>query len=200
MEKIKNPKLTIVDKWILSRLAKTIENSRSYMENYEISKAMLEAESFFVGEFCDYYLEFVKYRIYQEIDAIGARATLYTTLLGVIELFAPFLPYITDSIYFEIFAKAEGKASIHQTGYPKPPEIDKNALATGELLKKVISEIRKWKISNKLSLGKEIAKIEVYASKDELEQLKKVETDIMKIGRSAAISLSEGEFEVKCFA
>jgi valyl-tRNA synthetase len=200
MEKIKNPKLTIVDKWILSRLAQTIEKYRSYMESYEISKAMLEVEQFFVGEFCDYYLEFVKYRIYQDVDAKGAKATLYITLLGIIEMFAPFFPYITDSIYSEIFAKEEGKASIHQIGYPQAPKIDEDALATGELIKKAISEVRKWKISNKLSLGKEIAKIEVCASREELEHLKKVETDIMKIGRSTAISFSEGEFEVKCFA
>jgi valyl-tRNA synthetase len=196
MEKIENPKLTVVDKWILSRLSETAKKAKDYLDNCEISKAMQETEQFFVGEFCDYYMEFVKYRIYQDIDAEGAKAMLYKCLFDLCRMFAPYFPYATDTLYDELFAKVEGKESIHFEDFPEEYVIDEHAIEAGEVLKKVISEVRKWKISNQLSLGKEVEKLEITIPKDEFEKIKAMEVDLKMISRAKAVEFGEGELAV----
>ncbi|MBN2095599.1 MAG: valine--tRNA ligase [Candidatus Aenigmarchaeota archaeon] len=197
MEKTENPKLMPVDLWILSRLKETNERVKKHLEDYEISKAMLETEQFFVSEFCDYYLEFIKYRIYQDMDAAGAKSTLYTVLLSVIEMLAPFFPYITDSIYSELFSEKEEEDSIHQRRFPSIEVFDEESLKTGEALKKAISEVRKWKISKQVSLGKEVEMVEVSLPKEDLERIKKIETDVKMISRAKSVKLCEGELSAQ---
>ncbi len=186
---------TIVDKWILSRLSEKIRKIKEYLDNYEIAKALSELEQFFVNDFCDNYLEFVKYRLYNNIDEKSAKATLYKTLLTMTKLFAPFFPYISESVYLELFKE---KKSVHLEEFPKSGFYDEKSVEVGELLKKIISEVRKWKISNKLSLGKEINKVSVFAGKEEIEKLKLVERDIKEISRAKEIEIKEGEFKVEC--
>jgi len=66
------------------------------------------------------------------------------------------------------------------------------------LLKEVISEVRRWKISNRLSLGKQISKIEITAKKEDIEKLKRVLPDIKGTNRVEEVSFRDGNFEVIC--
>ncbi len=197
-EKLEKPELTLVDKWILTRFSQVVENYHKSFDKYELSEARRITEMFFKHEFCDFYLEMVKYRIYSDNDKLSAKWTLYELLLGIIKLFAPFIPYITEEIYQKLFKKTEKNLSIHLSSLPEKIIEDEESLKIGELLKNVTSEVRKWKISNKLSLGKEISKIEITAKKEEIEKLKLVLDDIKGTNRVNKVVFKEGEFGVNC--
>lgn len=200
IEKLKKPELTVVDRWILTRFGLVIEDYHKYFGKYELSEARRITEMFFKHEFCDFYLEIVKYRIYGEDEKskLSAKWTLYNVLLGILKLFAPFIPYITEEIYQILFKETEKDKSIHLSNFPEKIIEDREALKTGMLLKEVISEVRRWKISNRLSLGKQISKIEIAAKKEDIEKLKRVLPDIKGTNRVEEVSFREGNFEVIC--
>ncbi len=198
LEKLEKPKLTIVDKWILTGFSQIVEDYQKHFDKYELSEARRITEMFFKHEFCDFYLEMVKYRIYRDNDKLSAKWTLYELFLGIIKLFAPFIPYITEEIYQKLFKKTEKNLSIHLSSLPEKIIEDEESLKIGELLKDVTSEVRKWKISNKLSLGKQITKIGITAKKEEIEKLKLVLDDIKGTNRVKEVVFKEGEFGVNC--
>ncbi len=200
IEKLKKPELTVVDRWILTRFGLVIEDYHKYFGKYELSEARRITEMFFKHEFCDFYLEIVKYRIYGEDEKskLSAKWTLYNVLLGILKLFAPFIPYITEEIYQILFKEMEKDKSIHLSNFPEKIIEDRESLKTGMLLKEVISEVRRWKISNRLSLGKQISKIEIAAKKEDIEKLKRVLPDIKGTNRVEEVSFREGNFEVIC--
>ena len=185
LEKSDKCEFTVIDGWILSKFSKTADKVIEYLENYEIFKALSELEQFFVNEFCDYYLEFVKYRLYNEINSHAAKVTLHLILKNLCKLFAPFFPYISESIYLKLFKEKE---SVHLEKFEMVNyEFNEEY---GELLKKIISEIRKWKISNRISLGKEIDYVKV---KFNIEKLKVIEKDIKEIGKIKNLEFEDSQ-------
>ncbi len=171
----KKPQLKVIDKWILSRLSQTIEEYHKYFKNYEPSKARKEIEMFFLHEFCDFYLEMVKWRLYgNDKTADAARCTLYECLLAILKLWAPFIPHITEEIYQTMFQKIEKDKSIHISQFPEPVKIDTKALEIGKLAVKIISDIRKFKVDKNLSLG---AELESYTLKKE-KGIEEIEDEI----------------------
>jgi len=185
--------LEIVDKWILTKLSKKIEKISGYLETYEIAKSMAELEQFFVHDFCDNYLEFVKYRLYQNINDESARYTLYKVMFELTKLFAPFLPFLAEKVYQELFKEKE---SVHLESFSDFKFDEKESYEIGELFVKIISEIRKWKISNKFSLGKEISKVEI--TDRNINKLEKIKLDIKRVSRAKEVEFREGEFCVSC--
>ena len=101
------PQLTPADGWILSSLQKLIRRVTQFLLEYEYAAAKNEIESFFWRELADNYLEMCKQRLYDKENSKreGALYSLYQVLLTTLKLFAPFLPYVTEEIYLNIFQK-----------------------------------------------------------------------------------------------
>ena len=164
----------VADRWILSRLSQVIKTYEENFDNFTAVPARRELEQFFWHEFCDFYLEMIKPRIYgaDKKAKEEAQATLSTCLLAVLKLFAPFIPHITEEIYQELFAKTEGMTSIHISELPNAAVVDKKALELGALAVEAISEIRKWKAEQKLSLGAEVDLLMLYhPNSDRLKEI-----------------------------
>ncbi|MBV9229983.1 MAG: valine--tRNA ligase, partial [Chloroflexi bacterium] len=89
------------DRWLLSRLARTVAYATTELERGEYATARTEVERFFWSDLCDNYLELAKARLYrrEEAEREAAQWTLYHALLTVLKLLAPYLPYITEEIY-----------------------------------------------------------------------------------------------------
>jgi valyl-tRNA synthetase len=85
------------DRWILSRLQQTIESVSDRIDAYDFSHAALEFYSFFWSEFCDWYLEIVKPRLYDGDE--DAAANLLYVLERVLALVHPVLPFVTEEIW-----------------------------------------------------------------------------------------------------
>jgi valyl-tRNA synthetase len=107
------PALSPTDRWILSQSQRLIARVTALFHDYEYAAAKSESETFFWRDLADNYLEMAKLRLYDEASAgrEGARYALHHVLLTLVQLFAPFLPYVTEAIYQALFASAEG--SLH---------------------------------------------------------------------------------------
>ncbi|EKD49525.1 MAG: hypothetical protein ACD_63C00113G0001, partial [uncultured bacterium] len=160
-EQDKDVQLEPVDKWILSRLANTIETATEKFENYGYSAALDATERFFWHDFADRYMEFVKYRLYGEDEKSkeSARQTLYICFLNILKLYAPILSHVTEEIYQTFFKKFLDERSVHVCAWPKAEKnwkASEKFLKEFELVLKLIDEIKKYKSENGLSMGKEI--------------------------------------------
>ncbi|MFA5310481.1 MAG: valine--tRNA ligase [Candidatus Paceibacterota bacterium] len=147
----KEIKLETPDLWILKEMNETIKKATESFDNYEYAKAKGEIEEFFMSKFCDYYIEFVKYRLYGEDNESkkAAQTTLKKVFINILKMFAPILPFITEEIY-QNFAKE----SIHISSWPKAEEV-KDEPDFIEAIS-AIDEIRKYKSENQISLGAEL--------------------------------------------
>ncbi len=94
-------KLTIADKWILSKFNTLVADVTENMEKYELGIAAGKLYDFIWEEFCDWYIEMVKPRLWDENDDTKAAAlwTLKTVLTGALKLLHPYMPFVTEEIY-----------------------------------------------------------------------------------------------------
>jgi len=89
--------LHVEDRWILSRLERTIASVSTKLESYDFSHAVQEAYSFFWRDLCDWYLEIVKPRLYDGEEEVSA--TLLYALERILGLLHPTMPFVTEEIW-----------------------------------------------------------------------------------------------------
>ena len=155
-----------IDRWITARLLVTIKNATEMFDEYNYAGAKRQIDDFF-WFFCDNYVEFIKYRIYNKDKTdTSANRTLNETFLAIVKMLAPFMPYITEEIYLELYSKSDGARSVHLSSWPSigDRKIDAEALARGDEAWRTIVFIRQWKHENKKALNSEIQELTI--SKD----------------------------------
>ena len=111
-----------VDKWILSKLNSTIKEVTANMEAFELGIAVSKIFDFIWEEFCDWYIEMVKPRLYNSDDAKSQNAALYTlreVLIDALKLLHPYMPFITEEIFLTIQSEEE---SIMISSWPEYSE------------------------------------------------------------------------------
>mgnify|MGYP000807094675 FL=1 len=93
--------LTAADKWILSKMNHLIAEVTENMEKYELGIAVAKLNDFIWEEFCDWYIEMVKPRLYNDEDTTKNAAiwTLKTVLIDALKLLHPYMPFITCLLY-----------------------------------------------------------------------------------------------------
>ncbi|HHU74277.1 MAG TPA: valine--tRNA ligase, partial [Clostridiales bacterium] len=93
--------LTIADQWILSKANTLVKEATENMENFELGIAVQKINDFIWEEFCDWYIEMVKPRLYSETDKTKEAAlwTLKHVLITSLKLLHPFMPFVTEEIF-----------------------------------------------------------------------------------------------------
>ena len=97
--------LTAADKWILSKVNDLAKEVTENMDKYELGIALQKVYDFVWEEFCDWYIEMVKPRLYSTDDAVSQNAalwTLKTVLIDALKLLHPYMPFITEEIFCTI--------------------------------------------------------------------------------------------------
>ena len=180
--KPKEAKLEIEDRWILSELYKVIEEAEKSYREYNPNRAKRVIENFFKNVFCDFYLEMVKHRLYgdEEESKNAAKFTLYKTLLGILKMYAPIIPFITEEIYQTLFKEREGDVSIHVSEWPKSEEADEESLKLGKIAMNIISAVRQWKTGRHLPMSTEVSKV-IIEDEQEIRKLERVIKGTLKI-------------------
>ncbi len=99
--KFPNGKLSIADRWILSRLNKIIDQTTSNMEKHDYLNALRELKNFYWDEFCDWYIEATKVRLYDDAtgDATTPKAVLLHVLNACLTMLHPALPHMTEALW-----------------------------------------------------------------------------------------------------
>ncbi len=97
-------KLDIADKWILARFNKLVGEITANMEKYELGLSAQKLYDFIWSEYCDWYIELTKPRLYGEDETakLTALAVLCHVLSGAMKLLHPFMPFITEEIYLHL--------------------------------------------------------------------------------------------------
>ena len=101
--------LTPADKWILSKANSLVKEVTDNMENYDFGVAVSKLNDFIWEEFCDWYIEMVKPRLYNDGDTTKSAAlwTLKTVLVNALKLLHPYMPFITEEIFCTLQSEEE---------------------------------------------------------------------------------------------
>jgi valyl-tRNA synthetase len=165
-----------IDEWLLASLDDVTREVTDHFAAYEFSKARDRLRSFFWNTFCDDYLEIAKQR-----DSASTEYALRTAHRRFLELFAPFLPHVTEELWHRLYADDAGTAdhaasaadtdtgpSIHTADWPEPAgyEADREA---GETAMEVISALRGYKTDRGLALNADLDRVAVYGDVDGFE-------------------------------
>ena len=202
------PVSEIMDKWLISRLHRTIRYCTESFEAYEYSKAKSAIDQFFWHDFCDNYLEICKDRLYNpegrgEEARKSAQRTLYEGLSAILKLFAPIMPFVTDEVYRHYFAEREGATSVHVGGWPDFDEtlLDENAEKVGAFLLQVIEDVRRAKSERNVSLKTPVKDLKVQAKITQLD-FDAVEEELKSVTKAAQVSFTpipdESEEDFAC--
>jgi valyl-tRNA synthetase len=99
LAKFDKDRMTITDRWILSRLADAIAETTKSLEEYKYSEPLARLYRFFWNDFCDWYLEWIKPRMQDEQQKPIAQNVLAFVLDQTLRLLHPFIPFITEGIF-----------------------------------------------------------------------------------------------------
>ena len=163
---------TMLDRWILTKYSMLVDTISDMMNVYDYAQAMKQIEYFLWHELADHYLELVKSYIYNNKEQESVFYTLYTLGLGMIKVFAPFFPHITEELYHQLFLNTENVKSIHIASWPDSILSDIESMNAGEWVKQYVSEVRSFKSEQKIALNAPLNSVKTYASKDRIKALK----------------------------
>ena len=186
-----------IDLWILSKLNNlnvTVDNA---FANYNFAETITSIERFFWHDFCDEYIEAVKYRLYTDVSDESRKAAKYTLRTVVetsLKLMAPIAPFFTEEVY-QYFSDE----SIHTTLWPEVHEelISEEMETKGETTVELIDEVRRFKSASKIPLNAELAEVNVYTSDDALVEIfNEFDADIRGTLKIKDLAISSGKPEV----
>ena len=188
----KPKKLEQIDELFLAKLNELVTTCTKSFEEYEYARAKLETEKFFFKNFADNYLEIVKKRVYmgEGVKRKSAQYTLYMSLLTLLKLFAPIIPFATEAMYQEHFRKSQKDTSIHLSAWPKSSRAGKSEAF--DLFLEVLSQIRQEKTNNQKPMN---AQVIIWLDKATTKKLGTMIEDLC--GVVAAREIKEGKFKVE---
>ena len=135
--------LAVEDKWIISKLNTLISEIKVNMDNYDLGVALDKIYSFIWNEFCDWYIEIVKTRLYDKEDSTRkvAQYVLNKVLIDSLKLLHPFMPFVTEKIFKTLYHNDESIMISEYPNYNGSLEF-KDAEDAIEEIKEVITGIR----------------------------------------------------------
>lgn len=180
IEELDVSKMIDVDKWIISKLNTLTKEVTENIEKYDLGVALQKIYDFIRNDFCDWYIEIVKPRLWDKENEsrYTVQYILNHCLCTSLKLLHPFMPFITEEIYSKLYHKEE---SIMMSEFPKYSEklnFAKEEETTSEIMN-IIVEIRNVRSKmnvhpskkSKLIFVTKTAKQEIEKSKDFLEKL-----------------------------
>jgi valyl-tRNA synthetase len=150
----------LVDAWLFARLAATIETVNDALTNYRFHEAAQGVYEFFWGDFCDWYIEWVKPELLgaDRERAVVAWKNLFAAFDAALRLLHPFMPFLTEELWHQLPQKVSAK-SIALDRFPEVRADWKNAAAQEEfgLIQEVITSLRNMRAEMKLDAKRKVA-------------------------------------------
>jgi valyl-tRNA synthetase len=187
--------LELCDSWILSRYHQVVQQTRNYIEAYGLGEAANGLYDFIWGDFCDWYIELVKTRLWQENTSQSrqvAQQTLAYVLEGILKLLHPFMPHITEEIW-QTLTQVEGKAVLALQTYPViqenliNPELEQNF----ELIFGIIRTIRNLRAEAGIKPGTKITIILQTENPQEIQTIESGKTYIQDLAKVERLKLTQ---------
>lgn len=182
--------LAYEDKWILSKLNNIIKEVTNNLEHYDIGVALQKIYDFIWNEFCDWYIEMVKPRLYNE-NCNNKDAVLWTlnkVLVNSLKLLHPVMPFISEEIFMKLYHKDESIMIANWPEYKEEWNFDKEENEV-EQLKEIIVGIRNLRTTQNIHPSKKSQLI--FITKDLKEMLLSSNAMIEKLGFANEIEVKE---------
>jgi valyl-tRNA synthetase len=201
------------DSWIFARLAATVEQMNDALANYRFHEGAQGVYQFFWGDFCDWYIEWVKPDLQSDDRerAIVAWRNLFAVFEAALRLLHPFMPFLTEELWHQ-FPQRTGAKSIALEPFPEVRDSWRNNAALEEfgLLQEIITAVRniraelkldpKKKVAAELSLAEEVTRASAESNRDGIVRLG-VLTDLTisggPLGQSGGAVRSSAKFDLR---
>ena len=182
--------LCIEDKWILSKLNTLIAEVKVNMDNYDLGVALDKIYTFIWNEFCDWYIEIAKTRLYNKENTTRktAQYVLNKVLGDSLKLLHPFMPFVTEKIYKELYNNDESIMISTYPEYSKDLEFKDEEQAVEEL-KEVITGIRNARAKMNVHPSKK-SKL-IFVTEKYTDIIKESEEFLKKLGFGEEIEIRE---------
>ncbi len=152
--------LTLADRWIISRHNRLIQNVTQLMEAYQFGEAGRQVQDFLWGEFCDWYIEIAKIRLYSAHvrHQMTARRVLAHVLERTLRLLHPFMPFVTEEIWQHLphESDVEGVEALIIAPWPEPGDIDEAAEQEMSLIMEIVRAVRNARAEYEVEPGRRI--------------------------------------------
>ncbi len=149
--------IPVIDRWFFARMAQTVEAVNDALSNYRFHEAAQAVYQFFWGDFCDWYIEWVKPDLLHENRAksLVAWKNLFAGFEGALRLLHPFMPFLTEELWHQLPQK-NGAKSIALAAYPEARVAwsDEKALAEFAMVQETIQAVRALRAEMKLDKKK----------------------------------------------
>ena len=182
------------DKWILSKLNKLVKEVTNNLENFELGIATQKVYDFIWNEFCDWYIEMVKSRLYDEncTTKFAAQYTLNKVLKDSLKLLHPVMPFVTEKIYMQLYHNDESIMISKWPEYTESLSFEKEEEQV-EKLKTIIVGIRNLRTNLNVHPSKK-SKL-IFVTKTANDMLKESSAMIQKLGFANEIDSISLEIE-----
>lgn len=155
------------DKWILTKLTKLEKEVKENLDKFEIGVPLQKIYDFVWSDFCDWYIEIVKTRLYDKKNIFSYSVAVWTlnhVLLQVIKMLHPYMPFITEEIYKNL---CKQKDSIMQESFPNDEYNFEQETNTIELFLNMIKQIRNERVNAGINGSKKVeAKVYIKSESD----------------------------------
>ena len=180
------------DKWILSKLNKLVKEVTNNLENFELGIATQKVYDFIWNEFCDWYIEMVKSRLYDEncTTKFAAQYTLNKVLKDSLKLLHPVMPFVTEKIYMQLYHNDESIMISKWPEYTENLSFEKEEEQI-EKLKTIIVGIRNLRTNLNVHPSKK-SKL-IFVTKTANNMLKESSAMIQKLGFANEIDIQENK-------
>ena len=188
----KDGALKLEDKWIISKLNKLVADITKNIENYDLGVALDNIYGFIWNEFCDWYIEMVKSRLYSEdqLEKVRVSYVLDYVFRTTMKLLHPFMPFVTSEIYDNLVKYDDKELMV--SDWPKEND-NLNREEIIEKIKQVIVEIRNIRANKNIHPSKksEIILVPTKNVKELTKKLKELAPILLKLGFGSKITIKE---------
>ncbi len=195
--KYKEELLHLEDKWIINKLETLIAEVTNNMENYDLGVALDKVYNFIWNEFCDWYIEMVKPRLYS--DDYNEKVKVCYVLdyvFGIsMKLLHPFMPFVTTEIYRNLVKYNDKELMVSKWPYAKNENTFKEEEAFVERLKSIITEIRNTRANMNVHPSKKAELI--FVTEKYEEEIQEAKEFLLKLGFGNNIRIQKDKVGIK---
>ena len=192
-------RLTLADRWVLSRFANSSKDVTRNLKTYRFAEAGQAVYSFAWNEYCDWYLEMAKSRWAladlgdamtpeQRVDLRTARWVSWKVLDGILRLMHPFMPHVSEELWQALPHDGD---TLAMAAWPKAKKawFDVQSEREVEFLQSVVNAIRNLRVESKIAPGRAVPVV-VRGTEDQLDQLERLRSQLLPLARIETLTLA----------
>ena len=193
--------LDVVNQWIIDQTNKALKQYHQYFEKHEFGLGLQSIEHLFWNDFCDNYIEIIKDQLlnpdkYDAQKVEATKWTLHTVGIMILQMYAPFLPHITEYLYQTVFASSSDSSSLHISQLPQAENINEENQQHMNALLSIIAQVRKLKTEQQLALRTELTSLTIYTDSETTKHMLQQQDSILKgVCKAQDIILSKSKNE-----